>query len=247
MIAEIRDDVRWFLVVAATLLTLAFSCGCRGGVAGPNPVTPSLEPTWREDRSDLLNYFLGHRPEGLQPRAPNNTAQWLALGWEGNEHAGRSFTMKTIAPRNGELHRWDDNFVYLVEDGQDGARSYAFSRGMWLPRRGKVGDRIEQRDNTITWYDASCRAEDPRGWPIAVTIDSQGPYDFGGKLGVLDTLWITYWWPTRRIDILDPAERFAYTWEWGWVAWQGVVNNLPVYAYNDPQPASTPLVLGFCR
>lgn len=229
--------------IAAILLLLSTGCGSDTGIIEPSPM-PSPDPmAWRQDRTDLLNYFLGHRPDGMQPHSPGDRGHWLALGWE----SGRSFYLKVATPRNGELHRWDDNFVYLVEDGQAGLKSYSFSNGRWIPRRGKAGDRIESPNNLITWFDSSCNAQPPRAWPIAITIDSIGPYDFGGALGVQDTLWLTYWWPTKTMDRLDPAERFAYTWEWGWVAWQGMVDKLPVYVFNDPRPHPTPTVEGFCK
>ena len=202
--------------------------GCGGNVTGPSSVMVEAEPaapTWRQDRTDLLNWFLGHHPENLGvqaipvekgPHGFYSTIGQLSLHWEGGQHSGEARYVKSQFPDSWEHYRWDAGAIYLAEDHQQyGANhnSYQFTRATWCARRAHLGDGGRDADNLVRVYKDPCifqlQAPAPHEW----LFSGQGTQDFGGDVGVQDYI-------TLDFILGSNVERFWYTWEWGWIRHQ---------------------------
>jgi hypothetical protein len=227
------DQRGWGLAKAAAAAALAAALAvCLGGCASRPPAPPPPPPqpppppvTWRDDRGDLLNWFLGHGRESRPLRAPDHS---LALTWKGDERAGDSRYAKWATAH--EHHRWDADNVYLVEDRTDNS-AYVFSRGIMFQRRAQPGDHGRANDNLITWYDDDCKpTAGPKPFRHEWRFEGFRTHDFGGVVGVQEAAVVWYAWGTGR------EERFWYTWQHGWVRWQFIQDGKLTYdvIFNQP-------------
>jgi hypothetical protein len=241
-------------VVSLCLALLLVGCASERAITAPEPVTAAAaaEPAWRQDKADLLNYFLGHRPEGVSvwagPAVGNYAvSHTLALDWEGGASSGRAWWV-TRPGSNWQTYRWDGAAVYFVADRDihmvDGNRepmdSYGFSEGIWLPRRVPNGyARGRNVGNRLTWYRPGCEARDA-GVPWAYEWEVTGPVsiDHGGDVGVDDTVLVRYIWAPGQI------EEFAYSWRWGWVRWAYIADGREPVVHRFVTKASEPAIHG---
>lgn len=216
----------------APLLLCVALVGCgHNSITGPppepsdDPVAVVTEPAWRQDRGDLLNWFLGHQPDGSGLRSAKPYVSpaggvglsALSLTWDGSQHSGHARYGK--GPQSflsWEHYRWDAEAVYLVEDHGRNGDTYGFSRGPWFSRRAKVGAGGRAVGNVLQRYDDRCRQVESAPWQYEWRYTAQGRADFGGVVGVQDYIVISYIWGTGR------EERYFYTWDWGWVRHQYV-------------------------
>lgn len=119
-----------------------------------------------------------------------------------------------------EIHKWDENFIYLNED-HSGApvNFYSFKPGIWMKRNMQIGEKITENDNIIEWFNPSCRSLGKQSFPIEITLEKRIPdYDLGGDLGKQDVIILKY-----DSSLSNPKgiyERFYYSKEWGWVKWE---------------------------
>lgn len=205
-------------------------CGRANDVTGPVAYEPSPPaPTWRDDKSDLLNWFLGHNRENTptSSRGIGQGGHSLALEWEGGQHSGDSRYMKWANAQ--EHHRWDANFIYLVED-TSGTVPYSFSAGILFPRHAKPGDGGRADSNVITWYDKDCNPTKSYAFRYEWRFVGYFHEDFGGIVGEQDAIVVSYTWATGR------EERFWYTWSHGWIRWQYIENGKLTYNFTFAQP-----------
>lgn len=191
-------------------------------------------------RIDTLKYFVTKHPfEGLSgsPVPPQHALSQTVRGQESKTVKWNSTAF--------EIHRWDDDYIYLVEDHPgtkvpcvpatelaDGRpRPYTFKPagygalgGKWLKRYMTVGEQIIVSENVIQeydWCDCSPFGE-ARPFPYTITLEAHYPtYPLGGELGDEDVIVIKYEYP-------GGFERFFYSSEWGLVKWKLYKPNEPV-------------------
>jgi hypothetical protein len=232
------------MIMGSLLVLLALlSCGSNDAVTGPTAVLEAParveRRTWRDDRKDLLNWFLGHRPEGTPALYSDKAGHVLSLSWDGTSGSGGAYYAKW--PAAWQLHRWDAVNVYLTEDWSGGLHgnraAYSLSRLVWLPRRANPGDRGRNAGNRITWYDAACAVvAGPEPFESEWMFEGFERHDFGGVVGEADAAVVRYIWGPGR------EERSFYTWTWGWVRWQYVIDGAVLYdfTFNKPGAAVAP-------
>lgn len=229
-----------------TLLFLAVVVAACGGdsVTVPDSVQPTVspnnrigeviifEPTWRQDREDLLNWFLGHQRDRVpslygQTWGPAGTPlNTLSMSWEGGPGSGSAYFGKgytKLAAPSWEHYEWDAAFVYLREDLDPFGNHMGFSRGPWFARRARLGDSGRAVGNILTFYDAQCQPLRTMRWEYEWRFTDRGRRDFGGIVGVQDFIVISYIWGTGR------EERYTYTWEYGWVGHQYIQDGAVVH------------------
>jgi len=223
----IKDDMRW-VVPFALLVWAGALFGCGGGSSSASgPTAPRIEPepvseAWRADRGDALNWFLGHREVGAS--AP------IRLDWEGTSAAGVAWHDKGFG---FEKHRWDGQFIYLVED-HSGAPNppYSFSAGVWMPRHFTGYARGRATGNVLTWYGPDCAVTGTQPFQYEWEVSGPAPHDFGScgvkkaACGILDTLTMRYIWGAGKVEI------FYYTWDGGWVDWTYEEGGQDQYRWN---------------
>lgn len=213
-------------VILLSLALLLAGCG-RGSLTGSTEairVEEPDDPAWRQDRSDLLNYFLGHGREDKYLRAKGHN---LSLEWQGGQFSGESRYTKWATAH--EHHRWDAAMVYLVED-ETGAGNYSFSNGIFFSRRAKPGDSGRADSNQITWYNADCSVKKVQSFRFEWRFVGFQRAALGGATAEQDYAIIAYIWGPGR------EERFWYGWDDGWVRWQYIENGelLNNFTFNLP-------------
>lgn len=228
----------------AALALLAFSC-CGGGKStAPTPIPiPKLEPTWRSDRNDALNWMLGHRPKGSEWMWSPNNVHPLGLEWHGAQGSGEFFWVKLMDGSNYERFTYDGAFIYWREDHSEisqpqwphGASAYTWSDVRWIPRRLPApGSTISNADNRVTWFLPGCHAAVTNRYPIYTTY--HGIED--------DKLHVSF-----RVGGSPFEEHYWYDWEDGWIAWEGWRDgeSRPRNAsyFTDPRPG-TPIAVAPC-
>jgi hypothetical protein len=200
----------------------------------------------------MLNYFLGHRPEGVSvwagPAVGNYAvSHTLALDWEGGASSGRAWWV-TRPGTNWQTYRWDSSAVYFLEDRdvhmRDGAGqpmvAYGFSDAVWLPRHVANGyARLRNTSNLLTWWREGCERRDDGIW-FTFEIEVEGPLsiDHGGDIGRDDTITVRYIWQSGE------EEEFSYTWRWGWVKWAHLANGVTTHTNRFTTLAREPAIHG---
>jgi hypothetical protein len=209
---------KWFTLAAllwvghklalVAVLWAIVSCG-KGSPTGPTirepieePIIllPPTEPAWRLDKTDALNYYLGHRPE-------DKKWGFGAVIWEGNENSGR-FTYNTN-PGAWQHFRWDSESIYLVEDwNYTGPDRDRFTPTSWsdfrlAPRHPSGMGKVDSPDNKITFWEYGCTGGLTNRYPIYIdytfTNELRTSFRVGGS-------------PFYELAFLD--------WERGWYRWE---------------------------
>lgn len=198
--------------------------------ATPRPLitpTPSVIPTPYPSATpstaiDTLDYFLSKHPDkGLDgEHTPNNTDFVNGHPMSQTVSGNKSYYVKW-ASDVFEVHSWDSNYVYLSEDhsGSGDRTSYTFNPGIWMRRKMPIGEKIMNRNNSITWFNNACVASSSSNFPIEMTLERRDQtYDVGGDLGKQDVIVLKY---DSALGLSTGVyERFYYSKEWGWVRWE---------------------------
>jgi parallel beta-helix repeat protein len=134
-----------------------------------------------------------------------------------------------------ESHFWDRDWIYVQEDFTWGAdSSYLFEPGKWMKRRMQPGESIDMSANQSFWYGPTGEIYDSYVFPYRMTLETRVVgLDMGGDLGAQDMLILKY-------AYTPDYERFYYSKEWGWIAWElyGPGNTLKaVSIFNQFGPA----------
>lgn len=150
------------------------------------------------------------------------------------------FISKWRNPNTYEYYTWDDNYIYLRYDsswptsqykcnGQ--GTSYTLSDGRWLKRNMEVGEKVESQNNQVRVYDkTNCSICFTENGPYKVELENRNPsYNFGGDIGVQDTLIVKY---TSNLSIPDTYEKFYYAKNWGFIKWEFYENGVKKYDIN---------------
>lgn len=188
-----------------------------------------------EEVIDTLDYFISkHKDKGVGGTHP------LSQTVDGNI----SYYVKFANPQAFEVHKWDDNYIYLVEDHRSAEKlTYNFSNGLWMKRRMKVGEYVFA-SNKIQWYsfDEGTKKCSKSGiassYGYSTKLEAHFPkFDLGGGFGVQDVIVLKY-------DYNGPgSEKFYYSKEWGWVKWELYDNNTLVKTstFNKPGKLTPPI------
>jgi hypothetical protein len=156
----------------------------------------------------------------------------------------RSYYVKWAGATHFELHRWDDDAIYLVEDHSLAPNPpYAFSPGVWMNRYMAVGDRIVASRNHALHYDANCMLGILQDFPYTTILERRMTMDFAGDVGNQDTIVLRYEYQDDSTPSHMLFERFYYSAEWGWVRWeaydaQGTLRQLSEFNTKAGAPTS---------
>lgn len=164
---------------------------------------------------DMLDYFIKRTPEPLT----GTHILWQISDMSKNS----SYYFK--GPESFELHDWDEEFIYLKIDKSNPKRPYEFSEKAWLKRKMKVGDTIENLENTVQWFDG-CTPAKQEQFPYKIKFKANySRFNLGGDLGVQDVNVVEYSWGIENWDKKSAPsytnhEDFYYAQSLGWVMWQ---------------------------
>lgn len=216
--------MRLLLVVATILMS---GCGGNSPTAPESPALPpevNSFPSWRMDRSDVLNWMVGHTPEGQVMWADNFPTGGGGHGHgsvlEGSQGSG-SFVWVKLTPNNYERFSYDANFIYWREDHDTrgmnqqggvpwGSIAYTWTNVRWLPRRlPPPGTVMNNTENRIQWRDRSCAITVDNNYPVYVTFHGMERLPQGEAIHT-----------SFRVGGSPFSEHQWYTWENGWVRWE---------------------------
>lgn len=206
------------------LISLVVLAACGGG----SPTAPTLPeapppmsmPSWRMDRSDVLNWMVGHTPEGQSMWPTGGMGHGMGVVLEGSQGSGSFFWVK-LSPNNYERFSYDASWIYWREDHesrgmvQQGGVPYAtiaytWSNVRWLPRRLPVpGTVMNNTENRIQWRDGSCAITVDNNYPVYVTYHGMERLPQGEAIHT-----------SFRVGGSPFSEHQWYTWENGWVRWE---------------------------
>lgn len=236
----------------AALLGLLVVVGCGAGetIFGPTPVSTPVEqfPAWRMDRTDAVNWLVGHQPEG--------TAVWgghmMAAVLEGNANSGRIVFVK-IPGVNYEVLEYDAAFIYHREDHggrwNGGAtwglaephaayswRNVDGTKTVWMPRRVTPGFYYANEASKYHYGLGDCRIDRVFRSNLYAHVVGVEKVDVGGQVGITEALHTFFEHPKdSRKPGFDTSEHYWYSWEYGWVKW----NDAASYSvFNAPRPAT---------
>ena len=183
---------------------------------------------------DTLSYFLSHHPETAlvgdteEPGHPNPGTHPLSLTVEGNA----AYYVKWH-PNAYEHYAWDDDAIYLREDrswtdtaDENRQKPQAFSPGLWMKRRMRVGEEIDMGQNQVHLvYRRDCRPGRLTRLGYRTVLEARIPrFDAGGDLGVQDVIVLRYDYSLRTgipdRQRVNSYEKFYYSREWGWIQWE---------------------------
>jgi hypothetical protein len=236
------------LIVAA--LAVLFGCDGSDPIVQPTPILPPSDqtPLWRLDRSDVVNWMVGHQPEG--------TGIWgghfITPVLEGNESNGRIIFVK-ISPYNYEIFEYDRAFIYHREDHggrwnggatwglEEAHAAYSWrnadgSKTVWSPRKVTPGFYMENEASKHHYGLGSCEVDRSFRSNLYAHVVGIEKIDVGGKIGVTETLHTFFAHPSTKGSTFDTTEHYWYSWDYGWVRWHDAKNSS---TFNDPRPSPT--------
>jgi Ig-like domain from next to BRCA1 gene len=183
---------------------------------------------------DTLSYFLSHHPETAlegdteEPGHPNAGAHPLSLTVDGSA----AYYVKWH-PNAYEHYSWDDDAIYLREDrswtdtaDESRQKPQAFSPGLWMKRRMRVGEEIDMGHNQVHLvYRRDCRPGRLTRLGYKTVLEARIPrFDAGGDLGLQDVIVLRYDYSLRTgipdRQHVNSYEKFYYSREWGWIQWE---------------------------
>lgn len=209
------------ILVAISLVVLA-ACGGGSPTAPTLPAapTPISEPSWRQDRSDVLNWMVGHTPEGQSMWPTDGGGHGMGVVLEGSQGSG-SFWWVKLSPNNYERFSYDASFIYWREDHESrgmvqqggvpyGTIAYTWTNVRWLPRKLPApGTVMNNTENRIQWRDGSCAVTVDNNYPVYVTFHGMERIPQGEAIHT-----------SFRVGGSPFSEHQWYTWENGWVRWE---------------------------